>query len=183
MESRDLEYLLEAAAWQDSLLQSYRSLHMTIQSILLAIAAGLFVAVIGSQSIWGSGAAGVAMVVMGGFQLYAKRRFRGVILSRGEDVNYWHRQIILAEQNREASGRHFTKFKVHQKLRRGGNQYLEDTFLTTKRITPEDVDILIRKGLGHTRRVIDEQLFKTISGIWAVLIILSCAWVLLRWVL
>ena len=38
--SEELAYLLSGAAWQDSLLQSYRSLHLTFQSILLAAVLG-----------------------------------------------------------------------------------------------------------------------------------------------
>ena len=41
-----LDYLLEGAELNDSLLQAYRSFHLTLQSIFVAIGAGLSVAVL-----------------------------------------------------------------------------------------------------------------------------------------
>jgi len=180
MEDNNCEYLLAAAAWQDSLLQSYRSLHITIQSILLAMSAGLFVAVISLTGLLSSITAFLVLIVMWIFQSFTTQRFKNIITARGEDVNFWHREIILAEQQIEIQQRYFTKFKVYQKLHRQDAEYLQDMFLSSKKAGTKDVEILIEKGLGHTRYAIDEQLFQRISWIWSAFVLSSLAFVAFR---
>lgn len=180
MEGKDLGFLLDAAAWQDSLLQSYRSLHITIQSILLALAAGLFVAVISLADVLSFSIALVALLTMWAFQKYTTGKFKRIIIARGEDVNFWHREILLAEQQVEISRRHFTKFKVFQKLHRQDAEYLQNTFLSSKKASAEDISVLVEKGLGHTRLAIDEQLFQRISWIWNLFTIGGVGVVVLR---
>ena len=165
-EDTNLGFLLEAASWQDSLLQSYRSLHITIQSIILATSAGLFVAIVSLVNIYGSLVSFVVMILIWIFQYLTTKKFKYIISNRGEDVNFWHREIIMAEQLLPAAQRFFTKFKIYQKLHRGDADYMQDTFLSTRKITLKEVEILIEKGLGHTRYAIDEQLFERISLIW-----------------
>lgn len=166
-EDAKVDFLLEAASWQDSLLQSYRSLHITIQSILLATSAGLFVAIVSLQDVYGSLTSFAVMILMWFFQYFAAEKFKHIISKRGEDVNFWHREIIMAEQQLPAAQRFFTKFKVYQKLHREGSDYLQDMFLSTKKVTQKEIEILIEKGLGHTRHAVDEQIFARISFIWA----------------
>lgn len=169
----DLQLLLAAASWQDDLLQAYRSLHLTFQSIALAIGVGLIVALVsfdfGVQLF-------VSLALFWGIlilQFFATRRFRNIIAARGRDVNFWHSQIILAEQGLESDRRYLTRFKVYQKLQRQDSSYLQDLFLSDQKISQADVDLLIGKGLGHTRKVIDEQLFNGILLIWALMAIAS----------
>lgn len=176
----ETDYLLAAASWQDSLLQSYRSLHITIQSILLPASAGLFVAIVSLESIYGAVVAFIAMVFMWILQKFTADKFKPIILNRGDDVNFWHREIIMAEQKLAPERRFFTKFKVYQKLHREGSDYLQNTFLSTAEINLQDVDILIEKGLGHTRHAIDEQLFERISIIWNVFTLMSLLIILYR---
>jgi hypothetical protein len=167
----DLAYLLSAAAWQDSLLQSYRTLHLTFQSILLAIGIGLVVAI-------GAFTGKVPTIVSTGIfvgifilHFISVRWFKSIVVHRGNDINFWHKAIILAENELPKDERYFTTFKVYQKLHRQDNANLQSRFLTDNRISSEDADLLIEKGLGHTRRVIDQQLFAFISWIWALLLL------------
>jgi hypothetical protein len=186
----DLSFLIEAAAWQDSLLQSYRSLHLTFQSILLAIGIGLisfllsidkgfpplspetFVIVVLIYAVWG-------------LEIYSSRKMQKIIYYRGEDVNYWHRTIILAEQALKPGLRFFTKFKIDQQARRKNVEHLNELFLssaTTKKINEQETNLLIEKGLGHTRRVVDKNLFLLISLIWVLLGVVNTV-VVVRWVI
>jgi hypothetical protein len=176
----ELSYLLNAAAWQDSLLQSYRSLHLTFQSILLAIGIGLTVAVLSfDQPVPLFASAGIFLAVWA-LQWFSTRRFRGIVTARGQDVNFWHRAIILAENAVPAEQRYFTRFKVYQKLHRQDAAYLQEQFLSEHKISPEETDVLVEKGLGHTRKVVDRQLFAFISAIWALLLLAVLALVVLH---
>lgn len=180
MDQPNFEYLISSAAWQDSLLQSYRSLHITIQSIMLATSAGLFITVISMSSLVNAAASASVLIIIWIFQLFATKKFKGIITSRGEDVNFWHREIILAEQKLDIENRHFTKFKIYQKLHRNDSDYLRELFLSTEEITVDDVEKLITKGLGHTRNAVDEQLFQRISWIWLAFVLCSLTYVAFR---
>lgn len=167
----DFDYLIQAASWQDSLLQSYRSLHLTFQSILLAIGIGLLIAIISFEFGIQTFIATTVLLAIWMLQVYIARRMRIIVLNRGEDVNFWHRAIILAEQELPSQQRFFTNFKIHQQARRKDATHLQEMFLSDKKIDAAQADILIEKGLGHTRRVVDEQLFKAISWLWLLLIL------------
>lgn len=165
-----LEYLLTAAAWQDSLLQNYRALLLSSQSLLFALGAGLFVAELAMRS------AGRVYLIAGlllgvsGSGLYATRRLQQVVLARGQDVNFWHQTIILSENELPPHQRPFTAFKVHQKQRRESARY-ETVFLRKRPVSEDEVRDLIGKGLGHTRRVIDRHLAYLLIGGWCLLIL------------
>lgn len=164
------EFLLQGAAWQDTLLQSYRALHLTFQSILLAIGIGLVISLISSSELSKLTPQNVVIVslfaIIWKLQRFASTRIREIILARGDDVNYWHKQIIMVENGLPSELRRFTGFKIHQQARRGKVSHLESTFLSEAKIGPENADELIKKGAGHTRNIVDKQIFAYISGIW-----------------
>ena len=175
-----IDRLLDASSWQDSLLQSYRSLHLTIQSILLATSAGLFIAIVTIEDFYGSLASFFVIILMFVFQHFITKKFKEIILYRGEDVNFWHREIIIAEQDLPTSLRYFTKFKIYQKLQRENSDFLQEKFLSTKKINKDDIELLIEKGLGHTRQAIDRELFSRITKIWSVFTISGGLFILYR---
>lgn len=179
-----IDRLLAASAWQDSLLQSYRSLHLTIQSILLATSAGLLITLVTIADFWGSLTAFIVMIFMFFFQLFITKTFKRIVEMRGKDVNWWHREIIKSEQKLKPEERYFTKFKISQKLHRDDSSYLTDTFLSpTTDYKDENIDTLISKGLGHTRYAIDNELFSRITIIWIVFSILGLLFILYRIIL
>ena len=126
-------YLLAAATWQETLMQSYRSLHVTIQSILLAVGVGLAVA---SLTIAEYPSLSPSVIIcafiltcIAGLNLFSTHKFSGVIKARGEDINWLHKQIIRKDYDCDPNTRYFTKFKIHQQARRkdvgiSGTQHL-----------------------------------------------------------
>ncbi|MBP7964418.1 MAG: hypothetical protein KBG20_19670 [Caldilineaceae bacterium] len=168
LESR-LSFLIQAVGWQDDLLQSYRILHLTFQSILLAIGIGLAVAVItATQAIPGTILLAVLSLLLF-FQVMTSRGFEQIIKHRGKDVNFWHKEVIWAERVLPPDLRYFTQFKVFQKLHRSDLSYLRQKFLSPteiETIAQEDIDLLIEKGMGHTRHVVDVRLFRGITVVW-----------------
>ena len=60
-----LDYLLGGAELNDSLLQAYRNFHLTLQSIFVAIGAGLSVAVLAFNELIRSTLATLILVVLG----------------------------------------------------------------------------------------------------------------------
>lgn len=173
--SEDRDFLVEGANAQDSLLQSYRGIHATLQSILLALGVGLAVLPLTFQQYPSKSPAAVVSAILllavGALHWFSNAKLKNVVFARGQDVNYWHREIIKLEQGLEPAQRYFTAFKVHQQARRKDLAYLQRTFLSDHKLTEEEVVELIGKGLGHTRRVVDKQLFTWISAVWIILLI------------
>lgn len=174
----DRNYLLAATTWQETLLQAYRSLHVTIQSILLAVGVGLTVASL-TISTYPSISPAVLicafiLTCVAGLHLFSTRKFSDVIKARGEDINWWHKEIIRKECDYDPNVRYFTKFKIHQQARRKDVSYLEKTFFKSNEpLSEKQIEELIGKGLGHTRIVIDQQLFVWIGRIWWLLLLVA----------
>jgi len=172
-----LVYTLQSVSLQDSLLQSYRNLHLTLQSILLAISTGLLVTILQidgdlkSMALLGVQAAFSAFGVLVLWEIY------GIIRARGEDVSYLHKRLIGAEQGLPPEEKEFMKFKIYQKLGRDDSEYMQ-RISKTEEVTEEDeIHYLVGEGLGHTRKVIDKWLYFGILTLWALLLSVSIIFV------
>ncbi|MEN9865621.1 MAG: hypothetical protein RL748_1211 [Pseudomonadota bacterium] len=170
VEQRD--FLLAAAAWQETLLQSYRSLHVTIQGFLIATSSAVL-AVQLTGPIQDQSARPLAAVLFNviftailAFLFWLQRKtafeLKGVVESRASDITHWHREIILVENELVSSQRAFTYFKMWQHAHRADVEHLLPGDLPEQGVSGEALDELIGKGLGHTRRVLDVNLFERI---------------------
>lgn len=166
-------YLHHGATLQDSLLQSYRNFHITLQSIFLAVASGLTIMNLRSSGPIHSCVALAILVSISVLSLRNLRRMQGIILARGKDVNFWHRRLIRAEQDMPVELRTFTQFKIHQKLRREHSNHLEPIITDNVSLNDEDIDRLVERGLEHTRRGLDVLLTRGLKVFWYILIAVS----------
>lgn len=159
--------LLTAAAWQDSLLQAYRTLLLSSQALLLALGTGLFVADLAMDSAVRVYIASVLVLAIAIGGSYANLRLQGVVKLRSNDVDFWHEEILLYETSLPSPERLFTWFKLYQRgkeLGRAPNEPRRHTLLENCSI-PD----LTGAGLGYTRKVIDQQVARTLLGGWALL--------------
>lgn len=175
------EFLIAAVAWQESLLQSYRGLHVTIQGFLLA-ASSAVLAVQLTGAVQEQAARPLAAAVFNvvftallAFLFWIQRRtsieLKGVVESRAADLDHWHRATILAENELQASQRAFTYFKMWQHAKRADVQHVLPKFLPEEGISEVAAHELIGKGQGHTRRVLDVNLFARLNVLsWGVLL-------------
>lgn len=165
-----VSHLLEAAILQDSLLQSYRSLHVTLQSVFIAISTGLTVTILSMSA---QGNLVITLILQSSITvvgIIALVQFRKVILARGRDVNYWHRLIIKTERNLKSEERILMNFKIHQKLRREDSDYLYQVLDGKAEINEGLVEELVSKGLSHTRKIIDKWFGRGLLFIWFILL-------------
>ncbi|MDI6797601.1 MAG: hypothetical protein QMD09_11675 [Desulfatibacillaceae bacterium] len=192
---QERDFLLQGAVWQDSLLQSYRTLHTALQAILLAIGIGVFAAFLSAEAppfidcLDKGLAPSIYFILLLLFfisHLIISSKMRKIVIARGRDVDYWHRAIIKIERNIPAEFRHFSKFKIEQTMKRaknGGNfnfkviaenqkNFLSDT-IGGPEYTDDFVDNILGKGRGHTRKVVDEQIFCGITFFWSVLVFMA----------
>jgi hypothetical protein len=174
------DFLLACAAWQDSLLQSYRTFHVTIQGFLLAAgAAVLAVQLTGAIQEQASVLLAAAVfnalfTALLGFLFWLQRKtsneLRHVVDARCQDVDFWHRKIIQSESGLDSSQRTFTEFKVWQQARRASVDHLVPRFPAAQGISVDDTNELIGKGLGHTREALDINLFGRLQWLWNALL-------------
>jgi len=176
-----IDYLIKGAQLNDSLLQSYRQMHLTIQSIFIAIGVGLFIAILTFTKLAQVVLATLILTVLAGVSLYILYTMRRIIIARGDDVNFWHRKLILVEQDLPPNQRYFTEFKIYQRLHRTDANYLKNLFLTNNKISAEEIYVLVERGLGHTRKVLDRWLFIGINIIWFLLLAIGVGYTVYRY--
>lgn len=187
-------FLLACAAWQDTLLQSYRALHVTIQGFLIASgAAVLAVQLTGAVQEHGNVKLNNAifnllftmlLFFLHWLQKKTTTEFKGVIESRAQDINHWHLQVILSENLFEPSQRAFTYFKMWQHAKRASVEHLMPRFLPSGGISEDDAVTLVGKGLGHTRHVVDINLFERLQLVWITVVATSAGitvWFFVEW--
>jgi len=176
-----LGYIIEGAELTDNLLQSYRNFHLTLQSIFIATGAGLSIAIIAFDEIIQFALATLILILLAIISLYILFKMHRIIIARGKDVNFWHRELIKSEQNLLPKNRYFTKFKIHQKLHRADIEHIQELFLSERKINDKDIDIIIEKGLGHTRKILDRWLFVGIGILWVILVAISVCFSIYRY--
>jgi hypothetical protein len=162
-------FLLACAAWQDSLLQSYRSIGLTLNSILLAVGVGVTgLAAMTTDTDVAIGSSAFA-IVLAAFGVWSIRRFRNVVIARGRDVDFWHKEVISSENSLSENDRIFTRFKITQKLERDDSIHVAD-HVKVKALSPAEIDALLGKHMGHTRVFIDKTIGSGLTGMWLLLL-------------
>jgi hypothetical protein len=161
------DFLLAGAVWQDGLLQNYRLIFLTLHAILFAIGIGVLAASLSQQSDARAIVLSSILICIAFTSSYLLVTMRKIVLARGNDVNFWHRRLIRWENDFTVNERDFTRFKIHQKSKREDSLY--DRFMNGRKIDEADIDDLIEKGLGHTRKIIDKQLFRGLLIGWFLL--------------
>ena len=107
--------LMHGARLQDYLLQTYRSMHLTSQSILFAIGTGLTVFnAKGFENRIDSYIIFVLTIAFATGGILFSRSFSKVTRSRESDVDYWHGKLLEFEQKIPVEDQFFTNFKKHQ---------------------------------------------------------------------
>ena len=178
-------FRLAGAQWQDSLLQSYRMIHVTIQGFLITAGAAVLAVQLTSaiqkndaHPIQVAVFSAVFTLLLGVLFLLQNRtatELRGVVDSRAEDVNHWHRLVILSENGFAPQQRPFTAFKRWQQLQRVNLEEIERELVAMPEASIEYATKLIGRGLGHTRKVIDHNLFDRLRRIWHAILASSLA--------
>jgi hypothetical protein len=188
------EFLLAASAWQETLLQSYRSLHVSIQGFLMAASAAIFAVQLtgvvqhqGGQPLVGA-VINVAFTALLACVYWLQREtaseLQGVVASRAADIDHWHMRTMLAENELEPMQRAFTYFKMWQHGQRADVTHLLPTYLPDDGISEQKAEELIRKGQRHTRDVLDVNLFARLRLLAQGILVasaLTAAWFVYQW--
>lgn len=175
-----LASLWQGAHYQDNLLQAYRNFHLTMQSILLAIGAGLSVATLTFNDIIKTSLSYLLLLGISILGVYLIKKMKKLIIARGEDVDYFHNQIIEFERSLPKDQQTMTQFKVYQKFNRDKTNISE--YFSKFSITDSIRDQLTEKGKGHTRQLLDKKLFNGFGLVWLSFHLVSLAGVVIVFV-
>lgn len=158
-------FLLGAAVWQDNLLQSYRTISITLQSVLLAVAAVLLGATLQAHSRLSVSllVSGLTMVVV--VAVIGWRQMKGVIDDRATDATFWQKKIHEHEAAAISdSQRSFVSFKEEQEVRKNNAGIPGE---------------LIKRGL--TRMRIDHHIQLALMACWLGVLLIGLAWLCVTW--
>lgn len=159
-----LSALWQGATHQDKLLQAYRNFHLTTQSIFIAIGAGLSSCIVilnNPKQIWAAYGLLLTISLLGLYMLWI---FRKLIRARGEDVNYFHQQIIETEKSLPKEEQVLTAFKVYQKF---GRKISNPTEHFSGFLLDESVRMkLVEKTSGRARKILDQHLTTCFYMVW-----------------
>lgn len=177
------DFVLSAAAWQDSLLQSYRQIFLTVQSILLAVSIAVSLVAITSSNIATAMGSGLELIAVTVLAMLFSNRMQRVIVARGNDVDFWHRLAIRCEAPPlPPHSRHFIRFKISQRSLESSEERkrLNHVFLAADRnFSDSEINDLIGGGWGQTRELLTRWVFNATAWTWRVIIfttIVVCAW-------
>lgn len=165
----DLAYLLNLAALNDSLLQSYRSSLLSTQSIMLALASGLATLVLSAATRSSATPALAIEIVISVLSVALLLIMHRIIEDRGKDVSFLHNEILRREIELPSAQRYFTAFKIYQRLHRLPSPRIADGMTMERILNSNDVQKVVHTGLSHTRKPLNRWLQWGLLLTWAAL--------------
>jgi hypothetical protein len=163
--SPQLGFMLAGAQWRDSWLHGFRSLYLVMEVILLGLAGGLLVSIL-TLEVSRAWVPAVLLVVDATGSLLLLMRMRRAAVGLGDDVRFWHREIVRAERELPPERRVFTRFKL---LQRSRNYHDTDEMtalaLSQTGLDEAGLDRLI-EPFSPTRRLIENRVPTLIAILW-----------------
>ncbi len=160
-----LGFMLAGAQWRDSWLHGFRSLYLVMEVILLGLAGGLLISILTLEVSLAWVTATLLLVDAGG-SLLLLMRMRRAAVNLGDDVRFWHREIVRAERELPPERRVFTRFKLLQRSR----AYSDTDELTALALSPEGLDETgldrLIERFSPTRRLIENRVPALIALLW-----------------
>lgn len=160
-----LSFMLAGAQWRDSWLHGFRSLYLVMEVILLGLAGGLLVSILNLDvnKAWVPAA---LLIVDATASLLLLWRMRRAAIGLGNDVRFWHREIVRAERELTPDRRVFTRFKLLQRSRlKADTAELTSLALSPEGLDENGLDRLI-EPFSATRRLIENRVPMLIAVPW-----------------
>ena len=160
-----LGFMLAGAQWRDSWLHGFRSLYLVMEVILLGLAGGLLVSIL-TLEVSRAWVPAVLLLVDATGSLLLLARMRRAAIGLGDDVRFWHREIVRAERELPPERRVFTRFKLLQRSRNHSDTgELAALALSETGLDESGLDRLI-EPFSATRRLIENRVPTLIAVLW-----------------
>src|SRR5450759_765709 len=151
-----LSFMLAGAQWRDSWLHGFRSLYLVIEVILLGLAGGLLVSIL-TLEVSRAWVPALLLPVDATGSLLLLARMRVAAVRLGDDVRFWHREIVRAERELPPERRVFTRFKLLQRSRTNADtDELAELALSAIDLDEVGLDRLV-EPFSATRRLIENR--------------------------
>ena len=176
-----LGFMLAGAQWRDSWLHGFRSLYLVMEVILLGLAGGLLVSLL-NLDVGRAWVAAALLVVDATGSLLLLARMRRAAINLGDDVRFWHREIVRAERELPPDRRVFTRFKLLQRSRlKHDTDELANRALSAEGLDEEGLDRLVEPfSSSATRQLIENRVPMLISVLWIAWVIAGVGALYLR---
>ena len=139
-------FILAAAAWQDTLLQAYRGYLLFTQAIFLAVSVGLLTAQVSSQNYIGKLVFFVPNFSVAVLAVVTLTILHKAIIDRSKSVDWWQRSLLRWEKGSDDS-RYFTTFRIRK----------EHSFLgpeiVANQLSNDQIESLLRPEKPKARQV------------------------------
>jgi hypothetical protein len=165
-----VNYLLRGIQWNDSLILGYRSFHLTLQSIFIAIGAGMTVASLNSNKLAQSALACLIFVALAIIGVWISFRMHKIIKTRSVAVDAWQRELIKAERGLPREKRRFTQSKIDGR----------GLALTVDQIDDDKIGLLVGGEGGYEREILDKWMFIGIRLLWFLLFVINIGYLGVR---
>ncbi|MGD0018306.1 MAG: hypothetical protein ABSD62_03550 [Candidatus Limnocylindrales bacterium] len=160
-----LGFMLAGAQWRDSWLHGFRSLYLVMEVILLGLAGGLLVSIL-TLEVSRAWVPAVLLLVDATGSLLLLVGMRRAAIGLGDDVRFWHREIVRAERELPPERRVFTRFKLLQRSRNHSDTgELAAMALSETGLDEIGLDRLI-EPFSATRRLIENRVPTLIAVLW-----------------
>ena len=162
-----LGFMLAGAQWRDSWLHGFRSLYLVMEVILLGLAGGLLISIL-TLDVARAWVPACLLIVDASGSLLLLFRMRRAAINLGDDVRFWHREIVRAERELPPERRVFTRFKLLQRSRNHADA-LELTALALSETGLDEagVDRLVEPfSASATRNLIENRVPALIAVLW-----------------
>ncbi len=131
-----VNYIISATMWQDSLLQAYRNYLLIMQSIFLALAVGVFSVQTNSKG-WEAYACSAMLFLIIIVGVWVLRISSTALVERSKAVDWWQKRL-LAFENDISFEKHFIHFRVAKKYE------FDSSTHSDFQLKQEDIDSVLR---------------------------------------
>ena len=170
-----LNYLASHSRNLESILQSYRQIDLTTQSVFLVLGSFILSRILETESLQVTIFLELLLIFLIVFSLLVMQRFQKVIIARGEDVTWWHKEMVRSEHSLPADERAFTRFKIHQSRGYLSEEQYAPFLKDGSEINTTTIEQLLDADLEHIRKVINTYIFQGIRIMWFFIALLSVA--------
>ena len=138
-----------------------------MEVILLGVAGGLLVSIL-NLDVARAWVPVALLIVDATISLILLARMRRAALGLGDDVRFWHREIVRAERELPPERRVFTRFKLLQRSRNHDDtDELAELALSQDGLSEADLDRLVEPfSASATRRLVENRVPALIAVLW-----------------